>query len=237
MKRPSRISLASTVPAVALIGLLALPVAPAHAADYVACEPDPLTGFPLPRAAAGLCVTGLDAGMTMILRTDEGLLVFRPDSVPSDPNVTATQDGFLLSFLDRPTNLVFCPSILLDPMTGAPTPRCIAEPSTFSPGPAALIGPGRAAGNVYVDAGLETGCPSSIQVSATVESPAGDLFDLAGSLSRAWSVSSTRSRNRPFAARANRKLNSAVRALPGCSAPVGLGANRVTKSEFMADTV
>ena len=35
------------------------------------------------------------------------------------------------------------------------------------------------------------------------------------------------------ARRANRKLKSAVRALPGCRAPVGLGANRVTTSGSM----
>ncbi len=37
-----------------------------------------------------------------------------------------------------------------------------------------------------------------------------------------------RSRKRPLKRRASRKLNSAVRALPRCSAPLGLGAKRVT---------
>src|ERR1700676_4561067 len=45
---------------------------------------------------------------------------------------------------------------------------------------------------------------------------------------RRASVSSIRSTKRPACLRASRKLNSAVRALPRCSAPLGLGAKRVT---------
>jgi cyclophilin family peptidyl-prolyl cis-trans isomerase len=47
------------------------------------------------------------------------------------------------------------------------------------------------------------------------------------SLLRSVSVSSIRSTNRPPWCRANSQLNSAVRALPRCSSPVGLGAKRV----------
>src|SRR2546423_1186268 len=45
---------------------------------------------------------------------------------------------------------------------------------------------------------------------------------------RSVSVSSMRSRKRPPARRASSRLNSAVRAFPRCSSPVGLGAKRVT---------
>src|SRR5258706_5866376 len=48
------------------------------------------------------------------------------------------------------------------------------------------------------------------------------------SLVRAASVSSMRSRNRPPRRRASSRLNSAVRTLPRCSSPLGLGAKRVT---------
>ena len=47
---------------------------------------------------------------------------------------------------------------------------------------------------------------------------------------RATSVSSSRSTNVPPVWRANRKLNSAVRAVPMCSGPVGLGAIRTRMS-------
>src|SRR5436189_4693290 len=43
---------------------------------------------------------------------------------------------------------------------------------------------------------------------------------------RAASVSSTRKMNVPLVCRANSQLNSAVRAPPMCSDPVGLGAKR-----------
>ena len=47
---------------------------------------------------------------------------------------------------------------------------------------------------------------------------------------RATSVSSTRRMNVPPTCRANRKLNSAVRAVPMWSGPVGLGAIRTRMS-------
>ena len=47
---------------------------------------------------------------------------------------------------------------------------------------------------------------------------------------RATSVSSSRSTNVPPVWRANRKLNRAVRAVPMCSGPVGLGAIRTRMS-------
>ncbi len=51
---------------------------------------------------------------------------------------------------------------------------------------------------------------------------------------RATSVSSRRSTNVPPVCRANRKLNSAVRAVPMWRGPVGLGAMRTRMSEGMA---
>ena len=51
------------------------------------------------------------------------------------------------------------------------------------------------------------------------------------SVLRATSVSSRRRTNVPPVCRANRKLNSAVRAVPRCSGPVGLGAMRTRMSE------
>src|SRR5262249_45463787 len=49
---------------------------------------------------------------------------------------------------------------------------------------------------------------------------------------RASSVSSTRRMKRPSALRAARKLSNAVRALPRCRNPVGLGAKRVTMGDW-----
>jgi hypothetical protein len=53
-----------------------------------------------------------------------------------------------------------------------------------------------------------------------------------GSLLRSVSVSSMRNTKRPPWWRANSQLNNAVRALPRCSSPVGLGAKRVVMGHW-----
>jgi hypothetical protein len=120
-------------------------------------------------------------GFKIVRATPEGLLVLTLDrsGLGHAQDAAADAEGNKrIRLADGRVELLYCPPLLLDPATGLPGPGCFTDPATLAPGPEALVGVGRADGDIVLDAMLALGCPSSWFVTGSVATPAGERFDI-----------------------------------------------------------
>ena len=172
-------ALARTFATLAALALL-FPGA-AAAAPELFCQPDDLTGLSVPSSRSqGVCVQDTATSRVLTLYTENGLLIAQTDAL----GLGGAGSSSLLQLTGAPVELLYCAAAHLNPETGAPASQCIASDGT--PGPSALSGSGTIQANAAVGLLGSLQCPSSVHVRGVVHSPAGEAFQVQGSLLRFW---------------------------------------------------
>jgi hypothetical protein len=142
------------------------------------CRLYPGASIAVPATGRGACVQQIGPPLLFVHYTRQSLLLVQVE----ESMASALYDNPDLRLVDDGVALLYCPTALLDPLTGTPTSECLFSPEV--PGPSALTGTGQIQANVAVDLGGSVGCPSSIHIRGLVNTPGGETFEVRSSLLR-----------------------------------------------------
>jgi hypothetical protein len=126
------------------------------------CRLYPGASIAVPATGRGACVQQIGPPLLFVHYTRQSLLLVQVE----ESMASALYDNPDLRLVDDGVALLYCPTALLDPLTGTPTSECLFSPEV--PGPSALTGTGQIQANVAVDLGGSVGCPSSIHIRGLV---------------------------------------------------------------------